>query len=153
MAVRSSLSSLSAAHAEPAKGISGIWLLDQGIFDEVQNNPAPYRPGIAQAAAKINATTLPDEGKKCLPIGFPSMVTNEFAMQILETPGQVTMISEASNLTRAIFLNKKTNHTDQDPSWNGHAIGHWEGKTLVVDTITGTTVSATCRSARPRRHP
>jgi hypothetical protein len=44
-------------------------------------------------------------------------------------------VSEQSSLVRTIFLNKKTHPTDQDPSWNGHSVGHWEGKTLVVDTV------------------
>jgi hypothetical protein len=139
LALLMALTGLTVAQAAPApapaRGISGIWLLDQSIFDKVQDNPAPYRPRVSQAAARLNDTTLSDDGKKCLPIGFPSMVTNEFAMQILETPGQVTMISEASNLTRAVYLNKKTHKTGQDPGWNGDAIGHWEGKALVVDTV------------------
>jgi len=33
-----------------------------------------------------------------------------------------------------IYLNR-TRHRESTPTWNGDSIGHWEGDTLVVDTI------------------
>jgi len=35
---------------------------------------------------------------------------------------------------RQIFMNAK-HPEDPDPTWYGHSVGHWEGNTLVVDTI------------------
>jgi len=26
-------------------------------------------------------------------------------------------------------------HPDPDPTWYGHSVGHWEGDTLVIDTV------------------
>ena len=62
------------------------------------------------------------------------MMTNEFASEILETPGRVTMLNEDNALVRTISLTRKTHSTDQDPGFVGDSIGHWEGKTLVVET-------------------
>jgi hypothetical protein len=42
-----------------------------------------------------------------------------------------------TNSTRWIYTDGRPHPTDEDliETYNGHSIGHWEGKTLVVDTI------------------
>ena len=127
--------------AQSPTGLTGIWLLDQKVYDSGENRVPPIRPEIKaivdaqRAATREGGRVLSDNGKKCLPNGMPGMVTNEFALKFLETPGEVTVLSEDSTLPRTIYLNRKTNVTDQDPSWMGHSTGRWEGKVLVVDTI------------------
>ena len=56
---------------------------------------------------------------------------------ILMTPGQVTIIAEWSSQVRRVFTDGRGHPPadDLDPTFNGHSIGHWEGKTLVIDTI------------------
>lgn len=130
----------SAALAAPAPGLTAVWLLDQHTYDHQEEFRPPLKPEVkaiadAKRAKRENGgAVLSDNGKKCLPVGMPSMVTNEFALEILETPGRVTMLSESSTLPRTIALDRKTHLTDQEPSWNGDAVGRWEGKTLVVET-------------------
>jgi hypothetical protein len=124
-----------------ATGLTGIWLLDQHTFDNQQAFKPPFRPEVQKAvddeakAAREGGKVIEDNARLCLPIGMPFMIANEFALKFIESPGEVTVISEASSLVRTIYLNKKTHPTDQDPSWNGHSIGHWEGRTLVIDTV------------------
>ena len=36
---------------------------------------------------------------------------------------------------RQIFLDRKEHPKDPNPTWFGDSIGHWEGATLVVDTV------------------
>ncbi len=36
---------------------------------------------------------------------------------------------------RQVFLDGRTHPKDPNPSWMGHSIGHWDGDTLVVDTV------------------
>ena len=132
-------------------GLTGLWLLNQDVYDkQTESSTADKFPSLtaaaqAKAEADRKATTqggqvLSDNGRLCLPIGMPGMVTNEFALKFLETPGEVTVVSENSPLVRTIYLNEKSHPADYDPTWNGHSIGHWEtngekGKTLVVDTV------------------
>jgi hypothetical protein len=72
---------------------------------------------------------------QCLPGGVPLMTFGApYPVQILETPGQVTMLFEEQNHFRLIFLNGQ-HPQDPDPTFMGHSIGRWEGNTLVVDTI------------------
>ncbi len=120
-------------------GLTGMWLLEPSDFGRRES--PPLTPEIAAAAAAAqkaagpDGPVLSDDNKRCLPTGMPGMMANEFALEFLETPGRVTIISENSPLVRSVYLNRK-GHTDGvTPGWNGHSIGHWEGKTLVIDTI------------------
>jgi hypothetical protein len=130
----------SAAQAAPATGLTGLWLIDQQVFNANSDNTPPLNADAkakveaARAAASAAEGTLSASNKKCLPIGMPGMMTNEFALEFLETPGKVTVISENSPVTRTISLTRKAHDPDLEPSWNGDSIGHWEGGTLVVET-------------------
>jgi hypothetical protein len=57
-------------------------------------------------------------------------------MEILESKGQVTIIQEAYNQVRRIVLDQPQKPIDDvEPGFYGHSVGHWEGDTLVVDTV------------------
>jgi len=72
----------------------------------------------------------------CLPDGMPGMMSGPFPMEILQTPGQVTIIQESFTQIRRILLDRPQKAaTDVDPTFYGHSVGRWEGDTLVVDTI------------------
>jgi len=36
---------------------------------------------------------------------------------------------------RQVFMDGREHPEDPDPTWYGHSIGHWEGDTLVIDTV------------------
>jgi hypothetical protein len=57
-------------------------------------------------------------------------------MEILESPGRVTIIQEAYNQTRRVYLDAKPIPAEEaEPLFNGHSTGTWEGDTLVVRTV------------------
>ena len=72
----------------------------------------------------------------CIPDGLPSMMfpAPELPIEFLETAGQVTVLFESMSVFRIIHLNEK-HPDDPDPTFFGNSVGHWEGDTLVVDTI------------------
>lgn len=78
---------------------------------------------------------VPTTITECLP-GIPWMLLGGggYPIQILETAGQVTMLFEEQNHYRVIHLDAE-HPEDPDPAYMGHSTGHWEGGTLVVDTI------------------
>lgn len=55
------------------------------------------------------------------------------SLEILFTPGQVT-ISTESGLVRRVYLRNTVPPEALDESFSGTSIGHWEGKTLIVTT-------------------
>ena len=120
-------------------GLTGMWLLKQGEFARQEKPPftAEAAAAMEQArkATEEQGKVLSDHALKCLPVGMPRFMTNEFALEILETPGRITLVSENSPLVRSVYMGKTSHTPDAQPGWNGHSIGHWEGKTLVIDTI------------------
>lgn len=73
----------------------------------------------------------------CLPDGMPTMMQGMFPMEVLQAPGDITILEEAYRQIRHIYLNQKqiTPITDAEPGFWGHSVGHWEGNTLRVNTV------------------
>ena len=78
----------------------------------------------------------PSTGMACMPDGMPGMMQATFPMEILETPGQITVIQEAYNQVRRIYLNAPAvAPEDAEPRYSGNSTARWEGGTLVVNTV------------------
>jgi hypothetical protein len=59
-----------------------------------------------------------------------------YPIEILPTPGQITIVAEAFSEVRRIYMNKPQLAIDDvPPGYYGHSVGRWDGGTLVVDTI------------------
>lgn len=72
----------------------------------------------------------------CIGDGMPAMMQAMFPMEVLETPGQITIIQEAYNQVRRIYLGEELMAAeDAEPRFAGHSVGHWEDDTLVVETV------------------
>src|SRR3984893_18216356 len=56
------------------------------------------------------------------------------ALFILQSPAEVTMIFSGNAEARHIRLNA-SHSTNPKPSWYGESVGHYDGDTLVVDTV------------------
>jgi hypothetical protein len=71
----------------------------------------------------------------CQPGGVPGFdVLLGGALEILQSPREVTMIFSGNSETRHIALNA-SHSANPKPSWYGDSVGHYEGDTLVIDTI------------------
>jgi hypothetical protein len=91
-----------------------------------------------QAAREADAKGAPlaTNATLCLPEGMPAMMGATFPMEILQSRGQVTIIEEAYTQVRRIHLDQPQKAIDDvEPGFYGHSVGHWEGDTLVVDTV------------------
>ena len=73
-------------------------------------------------------------GSSCLPAGIPNMLSTPDPLLILQTPKEVVMIKQGGNEIRHIYLDVP-HSVSPKPSWSGESVGHYEGDTLVVDTI------------------
>jgi hypothetical protein len=71
----------------------------------------------------------------CQPGGVPGFdLLLGGALFILQSPSEVTMMFSGNAETRHIRLNVP-HSANPKPSWYGESVGHYEGDTLVVDTI------------------
>jgi hypothetical protein len=122
-----------------AKGLTGMWFLTPSEYERHEAMPLTDAGFKIQEANRKRreeqGVVLSDNNKKCLPIGMPTFMTNEFALEIIESPGRVTLLSENSSLPRSVYLDETVHTKGLEPSWNGHSIGHYEGKVLVIDTV------------------
>jgi hypothetical protein len=72
----------------------------------------------------------------CWPVGIPHFLLEPMTrpMYIVQGPKEVVMILTSFSDVRRIYLSDK--HSEKvEMSWYGDSIGHYEGDTLVVDTI------------------
>ena len=70
----------------------------------------------------------------CEPSGLFMQLTNPRAMRITQTPDQIVLEFQSDGDRRVIEMNAE--HPESiELSMNGHSVGHWEGDTLVVDTV------------------
>ena len=83
-----------------------------------------------QASAPEDNTTA-----NCLPPGMPGIMTQPYPMEFLLTPGKVTIVIEAYTQVRHIYTDGRKLPEDPDPKFFGTSIGHWEGDTLVAESI------------------
>lgn len=89
-----------------------------------------------QLAAQKNHGEAPHSGSYCTPPGMPViMMSPQYPIEFLFTPGRVTTHHEAWMQWRNIYTDGRGHSPDADPTFNGESIGHWEGGTLVVDTV------------------
>lgn len=94
---------------------------------------APWNDEGRRRVAEAMAT---QGGRKGLGWGYPLMMSSSTPIQIVITPEEVLIVN-AYNETRHIYTDGR-DHPPLDDLWptvTGNSIGHWEGDTLVIDTI------------------
>ena len=71
----------------------------------------------------------------CMPSGVPAFIMAAVEpIHFMQTSKQVTMIFSGDAQVRRVYLDVP-HSADLKPSWYGESVGHYEGDTLVVDTI------------------
>jgi len=82
---------------------------------------------------------LPPAVKVCEPGGFPAAMevpVPDSLFEMLVTPEQTLLVSTYGSI-RHIYTDGRQHPKGEDlwPTADGHSIGHWDGQTLVIDTI------------------
>jgi hypothetical protein len=78
-----------------------------------------------------------DDPGACWPLGMPRMMTRFWPIQVIQLPTEIVLITMFDHSVRWIYMDGR-GHPPQDElvyTYNGHSIGHWEGDTLIVDTV------------------
>jgi hypothetical protein len=89
----------------------------------------------AEANARQSNRAEDNETANCLPPGLPGIMGQPYPIEIAMTPGKVTIIIEAYTQVRHIYTDGRPLPEDPNPSFHGTSVGHWEGDTLVVETV------------------
>jgi hypothetical protein len=124
--------------------------LDEVVQGMRKWGPPPYKPDVQavfdKAAAEVHkrsvaaadGTDAPSPGlRPACSFGVPLlMLFSPLMFEILTTPEETAMIFSGREI-RHIYTDGRP-HTPKDDLWPtswGDSIGHWEGQTLVIDTI------------------
>ena len=114
----------------------GVWQGGGAVGDIAEGLAKGQTIPILPAAEKILKArqSKDDPEANCLPTGVPRQAP--YPWRIVQTPTHIFFLFEANIHTyRQIFMDGRKHPVDPDPTWYGHSIGHWEGATLVVDTV------------------
>lgn len=129
-----------AAPSKPVspRDLSGTWMGDR-IGGNVKPGDIVMTPW---AQAKFDAYTKLGDGRSkmdprrdCFPLGMPRDMYEPVPIEIVQSPDQIVILLENDHISRHIFLDTTEHPKELSPTWMGHSIGHWEGDTLVVDTV------------------
>jgi hypothetical protein len=124
--------------ADGTPDLSGVWAAAdyaQNIAKDMTPGELPMTPW-AEALYKERQAThgKDDPDARCLPTGVPRRDAHPF--KIIQTPTLVLILYEGNvHSYRQIFLDGRGHPKNLEKTWWGDSIGHWQGGTLVVDTV------------------
>jgi hypothetical protein len=138
--------------ADGTPDISGVWqVLNSAAWDiqdhharkgvpagpgVVEGNELPYQPwALAKKKANLEKRATLDPETKCYLPGVPRITYTQLPFQIVQTPGQVTLLYEYAHAARFIYTNGTPHPPGPIDWWMGDSRGRWDGDTLVVDVV------------------
>jgi hypothetical protein len=117
--------------------LSGVWRPDNGFVGNISRILKPgdtisMKPEAEKLMKSRKAGQDPEAN--CLPTGVPRQAP--YPWTIAQAPGKLFFLFEGNiHSYRQIFMDGRQHPKDLDPTWYGDSIGHWEGDTLVIDTV------------------
>jgi hypothetical protein len=82
--------------------------------------------------------TKDDPHTRCKPSGGPRMFHTPYGFEVLQLPDSAEIIFVsvgAPHSWRVVHMDGREHPASPAPTWFGDSVGHWEGDTLVVDTV------------------
>lgn len=122
-----------------SRDLSGVWWKEfTPVLRALDGKPVPFLPKAkafqdAYIAADKVGRPMNDNATQCFPHGVPRSMLAPYPIQIIQTPGQVTILHEASHNIRLIYMDVPHSKVIK-PSFMGESVARWEGDTLVVST-------------------
>jgi hypothetical protein len=125
---------------------SGVWSPDWSLLFGTGGGgrPAPVVPKLTPAAAERQAAFQKRQAEQgvaqyaqahCIPPGMPGIMRQPYPIEFVFSPGRVTLFAETYSQARRIYTDGRPIPEDPDPYFNGNSVGHWDGDTLLVDTV------------------
>jgi hypothetical protein len=114
--------------------LSGVW-------------EVPYVPDMSRGIGALPFTEWGEQNWKsydpakfdytahCLPMGWTRQMNAPMPLEIVQEPNRIAILFEAWNTFKVIPTDGRDHPKSVDPTWMGNSVAHWEGDTLVVDTI------------------
>lgn len=71
----------------------------------------------------------------CLPMGWTRQMNTPMPIEIMQEPNRIAILFEAWQTFKVVPTDGRDHPKTVDETWMGNSVGHWEGDTLVIDTI------------------
>jgi hypothetical protein len=154
-----------AAKSAPIPDFSGIWGRNWLYFEPPPSGPGPIvsklkrpngtmdvgsatvgddgaailKPAAAEAVRKSGKIALggedyPNPHNQCSPEPTPFTVAMQFGMQMLQRRDEIVILYVGDHKVRHVRMNA-AHPAHPVPTWQGDSVGHYEGDTLVIDTV------------------
>jgi hypothetical protein len=140
----------------PLPGEKGVWNgtagatfatnVGRGLDNNLVNLPTnlkipdvPFQPWARALYDHRQATlTADDPHVRCKSSGGPRLYHTPYGFEIVDIPEmkQIFVMGVGGPHTyRTIYMDGRRHPEHLNPTYHGYSIGHWEGETLVVDTV------------------
>ena len=116
-------------------GVQGVSDYDQLVGDYTNPILQPWAADVVKSKGKLSLSgvTFPSPSNTCWPEPVPYLFKHA-AMQMLQLPDQIVMLFNENHEVRRVRMNQQ-HPAKVAPSWHGDAVSHYEGDTLVIDTM------------------
>ncbi len=122
--------------ADGKPDLSGVWAGGGGRGANA--GAAPEGPVLKPGAEKFKVVRGPDDTGQysdCMPLAGPQGVAAPYHSEFVQSAHALAILNGFPGTFRIIPTDGGPHPADPDPTWMGDSIGHWEGDTLVVDTV------------------
>jgi hypothetical protein len=108
-----------------------------GVYNSAGGARDAIQPTLKAGAEKYKVVRGPTDAgvySTCMPTGVPLAYFVPYQWEIVQGLDRVVILYEYLHMFRVIPING-AHPADPDPTWMGDSVGHWEGDTLVVDSV------------------
>jgi hypothetical protein len=118
----------------PLVNTSGDRLVPVGNYDSPILKPWAATEVKKHGDILLGGKLALDAHTSCTPMGLPYVLQVRDNVWFLQTTDSITIVYQNGSQRRLVHLNAQ-HSAHPAPSWFGESVGHYEGDTLVVDTI------------------
>jgi hypothetical protein len=114
---------------------TGVSNYGQLVGDYTNPILQPWAADVVRKKGELSlaGVTYPSPGNQCWPQPVPFLFKH-MAMSMLQLPDRIVMLFNEDHEVRWVRLNQP-HPAKVTSSWHGDAVGHYEGDTLVIDTV------------------
>jgi hypothetical protein len=115
--------------------VEGVSDYDQLVGDYTNPILQPWAAEVVKKLGEMSRAgiTYPNPSNQCWPEPMP-FIYKQFQVQIIQQPDRITFLYGEHMDIRRVRLNEH-HPAKLTPSWYGDSVGHYEGDTLVIDTV------------------
>ena len=118
----------------PLVNISGDRLVPVGNYDSPLLKPWAAAEVRKHGDILLSGKLASDAHTSCYPMGLPYVLQARDNVWFLQSPEWLSIVYQNGSQQRLVHLNAQ-HSAHPVPSWFGESVGHYEGNTLVIDTI------------------